>query len=373
MNVSLRSFSNDKAVSLIQITNTRFDKLSISNFFVSRSTSPLFTSFNNKIKKFSLSSSLFNKYLNPVTNIRCSSTDNSKHSYKVERTIIMNSISNTQGSGLCCKNPDLQVYVSSCTFINCTSKVSGSSSQRDNGVSGGACLFSVGEVIMKSVMFESCVGESLGSAVYASTIINNRANVSYLCDVNCGKDTTSIHSIYAFELCTTTARNINSTNSISKSIYGAIHLGKYPKTFSVKYLSIKAQTSANTAIPLGMGLHDGTDTGYIDHAFFSGCKYPNGLMTLWKGIYVLDDIVFSECSGKLYYVADAIKSISFKNSFFSPMITMLSATTDDSCKMTETETVVLTKCTFYQKSNYCSIKKMTRTLPNFPLYIILMI
>ena len=374
MNISLYSFSLRRANSLMHITSTRFNKFMISDFFISHSASPFFTSFNNKLESFSLTHSLFNRYLSPVTIVRCSSTDDKKQTYRVERTIIMNSISNNQGSALCCKYQTLQVHVSECTFINCTSKLSSSSYQRTaSSTSGGACFFSVGELVMKSVAFESCVGASLGSAVYASTVLNNHANVSCLCDVDCGNSITTIHSIYAFEVCTTTAKNINSTSSISKNIYGTIHLGNYPATFSVKYLSIIARESESITIPLGLSLQGSSSSGFLYYAYIKGCKNSGGLISLWRGSYILNNVIFNECAGNIYSNRESFQSITFTNSFLSPSISMVYAKTDDTCQMINTESVVLTKCFYYQKMSICSAKITRWYNQNSMLLLILLI
>ena len=373
MNISLRSFTQNNAGSSIQVANTRFSKFSISNFFVSHSTTSFFASFSNKQESFSLTGSFFNKYLSPVINVQCNSNDDKAHTYRVERTTIMNSVSIYQGSALCCRQASLQVYVSKCTFINCTSTSTGPSEQRDSYTSGGACFFSVGEVTLKYNLFKACTGMSLGSAVYASTPLNNKAEITCICDVDCGNYAPNTYSsIHAFEMSTTTAKDINSTNPITTNYCGYIHIGMYPKTFSLKYVLMKARTDDSVSIPLGMSLYQSTDIGHLEHACFYDCKSANGLLSLWRGNYILNDIYFYECSGNIYHDY-GFQTITFKNTSFSPSIQLINAKTDETCLKANKETVILMKCQYNTNNTLCSIKKGAKYLPTYPLFLIIIL
>ena len=292
MNISLISYAFNGGKHPLQLINALPESVSISKFFISRSTYSLFTSSNNALKRFALYDSSFNRYLNSIVSIRCFTLNQNQNIYySIERASFANTVSEYQGSALFCKHNAMKVSVSLCRFANCTSTCSGASYQRESGTSGGACFFSVSNVIMNSCFFESCVGAALGSAVYVSTPTNHFSNISCMCDVVCGNDITSIHSIYAFEVTTSDIRYLNSTNSVCKNLYGILHIGVYPETFNAKYFSIIMKTGENIAIPLGISLQD-SGVGYLEHAYIANGN-NNGIISTWLGTYEFNDIVFN--------------------------------------------------------------------------------
>ena len=356
MNISISSYVFNRGNRPIQISNALIKSLYLTKFFVSCSKISMIKSSNNALERFKLYNSAFNKYLSPVVCIRSdSSYYNKEHYFTVERTTFKNAKSVYQGSALCCKQGSMKVCILSCRFANCTSTCISSSYQRDSaGTSGGACFFSVCEVIMKSCSFESCIGAALGSAVYVSTPKEYSSNISCMCDINCGNNITSIHSIYAYETTKLKLSDLNSTNSISKNMYGTFHIGMYPLTFNAQYFSIIMKPNENIAIPIGMSVT--TDkTGYLNHAYIANGNDATGLISTWLGHYVINDIVFNECSGNILRERQSIQSISFNNTVFSPSMTLNRIITDSSCTITNKEIVILIKCVF--KFNNISCKR----------------
>jgi len=300
------------------------------------------------MNSFILSSSSFDRFLSSVIVIRCTSGDNSQTNMcTVEKSKFLNSKSDIQGSAINIKQNSSKAAISFCTFINCSSTACGVSSQRpDNYATGGACFVDVNEIEMKSCFFMSCAGTHLGSAVYYCVPRYKNAAVSCLCDICCGFNTTNIHSIYAFERGSSKIRDINSTNAISKSHYGYLHMGRGPAGFSIKYISIVKNYNDSIFIPLGISLLDETCYGYACHAYFANGTNQNGLISIWSGNYILNDTVFDNCYGNIYKVMSDFGSITFKNSVFCPSVILLSSITLESCKTEQTETFLPIKCLF---------------------------
>ena len=360
MNISIKSYSAIKRDSP-QITNTLYKTFLISDFFISHSKTSFFLSFNDKTELFKLSSSFFNRVLDPIIKVRCNKA-NKNDIYFVEKTTFMNTISGVQGSALSCYHESMKVAISLCRFINCTTTCSGNSFQRKGDVSGGACFFSVSEASIKSCYFEACVGSALGSAVYVSTPINHYFNASCVSDYNCGNTITSYHSVYAFETSTSNIRNINSTKPFSRNFHGVVLFGQYPRKFSVMYSSIIFRTGETNAVPFLLSESDDADISCLDHIYIRNGKSSDGLFTIYKGTYVLKDVVFDSCSGKLYYTpVTTFKSITFENTVFSSEIDLLSATTDASCSKGRKETNLIINCRFDFKVRFCSCFKRRST------------
>ena len=244
----------------------------------------------------------------------------------------------------------MKVFTAQCNFINCTCTCGLTSYERnENIVSGGACCFSVSEVIMKTCFFKLCIGEYLGSAVYASTPLNYYTNISCMCDIDCGKVRDIGHSVYAIETSTTEVKDLNSTNSISSSDAGVLFFGKRPSEFTSKYVSIIMNPSIQIARPLGVSAQSNTKGGFIEDAYVRNGNC-NGLISIWKGKYKFNNIVFDECSGNIYYNWSDFISITFSNTVFSDEIALLNAQTE-SCTIVQKETALLMHCKYYKTNN----------------------
>ena len=154
---------------------------------------------------------------------------------------------------------------------------------------------------MKSVLFESCVGQNLGSAVYASTPLNYYTNISCMCDIDCGKVRDIGHSVYAIETSTTEVKDLNSTNSISSSDAGVLFFGKRPSEFTSKYVSIIMNPSIQIARPLGVSAQSNTKGGFIEDAYVRNGNC-NGLISIWKGKYKFNNINYFRFARNIFFL-----------------------------------------------------------------------
>jgi len=343
MNISISSLSLKYGGNMHSclFTNTLYRTFKIQKVFSSHSQASFFNSFGSKLAAFSLRKSYFNKYLDSIVSIR--SNNNEKDLIMtVKSSTFTNIVTNHQGSALFNNYKNAKVFVSFCSFINCESKGSGNSNERTDGnVCGGTCMFSVGEIMMKSCSFDTCIGISLGSTLYISTPCSNCINISCLVDFNCGKDVTGTHySIYACEAGVLNAKSMNSTNAISMKHHGVLHVGMSPEKCSLKYVSFIAKSTDMTMIPLGISLAGENYYGYVDYAYIANCKCSDGIITTYTGKYVFDHTIFDNCIGKLIN-KQGNEDLTFSNTIFCSSLTLTNFKTDDSCFITASVSNVL--------------------------------
>ena len=217
----------------------------------------------------------------------------------VKEAFFSNLFSAEEGSAVKCRMSSIQAYILHSTFSNCSTSCSTTSSSREAHVSGGACFLDIKEMDVSRCLFTECKGPSLGSVFYAAGTRGRMFNISCLSDSRCGTTTKDYHSIYAFETSSSFLTNVNSSYSISQSIYGVIHFGVAPDTFNCSYSSFIFTNSENDHIPFGAGLINSNNEAWISHISFVNSRSSNGILTLWKGTYYFSEIIFSMCSGQL--------------------------------------------------------------------------
>ena len=184
-----------------------------------------------------------------------------------------------------CINSNLSTLngnVEQCHFYNCSSTAYAPSSSRDyNSCCGGAIFLDINRVILVSCIFVQCVGNGLGAAVYTCTPSNSKTIADCICDVRCGKSSTGHQSVYDFEQGAVNIKNLNSTNPIAKSTYGAIHFGMYPKGFTFDFISIVYSEKSINSVAFGVALGS-SKKGYSSHVFVQNSTNVNGLFSLWR-------------------------------------------------------------------------------------------
>ena len=107
--------------------------------------------------------------------------------------------------------------------------------------------------------------------------------------------------------------DINSTKPNSLSRYGAIHLGKYPKSFTCDYYTIIFSKDSGVSTSIGIGCEN---KGIISYFIVMYCDGTNGIITSWRGNYEFMNCILYECTGLLYYIANSKETptITFINS-----------------------------------------------------------
>lgn len=273
--------------------------------------------------------------------------------YISKEAVFQNFATNVAGSAIGLKNDDIDAFIESCVFINCTSTCSGSSNARAGGSSGGACFLSINAFIVRNNIFQECYGNGLGAALYASTLYSKNASLSCASDFKCGRDTSEMNSVYALERARSKVDNVNSTYSISREYHSTFHIGLYPITFSMKYMSIVFAPESTVSIPLGLSLSDNTCTTNVSHVYIKHGVSSSGIISLWRGEYFFDDIVFDQCSGNLYRIIESIVNVSFSNTMFGSKINTISAKADK-CSTNECETKIIMHCKFKLSKERCT-------------------
>ena len=227
------------------------------------------------------------------------------------------------GSAISCVS-QINYNLFGCVFINCSCSFKGISSARPtNESSGGACFFDINNLNAKSCYFYKCSGVGLGAAIYSAGPINKKCEVSCLSSFMCFNEQSSIHSVFAFELFSSTITSINSSYDIQKSNYGVLTIGRFPKGYSLNYMnfifnSIKGEMP-NECV-LGLSLNSNKEDGNTKHMFVGNAESQQGLTAFWSGNHILSYCVFVQCKGRLFRIVNQEPTINFIDCNFDPNI-----------------------------------------------------
>ena len=219
---------------------------------------------------------------------------------KIKKVCFENIHSISHGSCIFANESSLNAFIEHCQFYNCSSSVIGSSSLRYYHVCGGSIYLNINNPVLRDCIFVRCTGSELGSVVYTSVKETSKPIIDCICDISCGNSNEDYHSVYAFEGGKPSVKNVNSTNPVSISRYGVVHIGSYPLSFIFDYITVVFTKEYINSVCFGVALNSIDYKGYLTHVFLQNSTNTNGIFALWQGQYYFNDLVLYECSGTLY-------------------------------------------------------------------------
>ena len=224
--------------------------------------------------------------------------------YNIFNNFYQNMFTDDTGSAIHCEETTIQVYMSQCSFINCTSTGTSSSSVRTQEVGGGACLFDICDMIVSKCIFNLCNSQSIGSAIYACGQQGRSINAFCISGNDCNQIFDS-DAIFCFERSNIYLTYFNSTNCVHRNQGGLFHFGGYPYTFTCHYVYIAFKTNSEFGVPLGLTLFDDECISHLYYLSLINCSHENGFISVWKGKHIFRNTYFFNCLGKLLFNVNA--------------------------------------------------------------------
>ena len=183
-----------------------------------------------------------------------------------------------------------------CVFESCVATGSTTSSVRPSICSGGSCYLDVICANLSNLNSRFCRANQFGHSIYIATSDEGNTRAYCLSDSLSGQEVTPYSSIYVFDNGNNSIKDMNISYPKGIAYPGALHLGVFPISYTIKFIRIEYSLSESSiAIAGSLKAGQKSTTEYCD--FHKCSQDTHGILVFHTGNYFLNHVNIIDCSG----------------------------------------------------------------------------